>query len=114
VTTGLSCGGSQSYKVERIDVRKVTACWPARRTGYRSLAASAPRQRPASRDGNGAGDDRKSGKGNSPPDGSADSHALGLSQGVMVIGLRVRIHTETACVRSEKQCMVGTACLMTA
>ena len=83
---------SQSYKVERIEVRKATVCWPARKPGYRSLAPSASRQGQASSDGNdfqngldgsGHGQQKK---------GIADSHALGPSQGIVVLGLRVRDH----------------------
>ncbi len=97
MTLDLSYGILQRYKVERIDVRMATVCWPARKTGYCSSAASAPRQQPASRDGNGAGGDGKNGKGNSQPDGSAESHALGPSRGVVVLGLRVRVMTKPHC-----------------
>ena len=105
MTPDLSCDGPQSYKVERINVRKATVCWPARKTGYQSLAPLAPR------DGNGAGDGHNECDGKPQPNGSADSHARGRSQGVAILGLRVRIRTMAACVRFEVHCMVGTACL---
>ena len=100
-TPGLFCGGSQSYKVERIDVRKATVCWPARKTGYRSLAPSAPRQQRASQDGDGAADGGQAGSGSPQPDGSANSHALGPSQGVVVLGLQVRFGLKPDCLRSQ-------------
>ena len=80
----------QSYKLGHIRARKATVCWPARKTGYRSLAPSAQRQHRPTSDGSGVDSGQSGSGGQQHGKSAADSHALGPSQGIVVLGLRVR------------------------
>ena len=75
----------------------MTVCWPAKGTTFSGLAPAGSRQQRTALDAaKDSGAQHDGGKAEQQGKGLADSHALGPTQGIVLIGLTVRVLSRTA------------------